>query len=89
MNRKDFKPGAKGYIVRMYGSVGLPDIHINEVHIEGFRDGDAFVYDKCNYEVLQIVDLRDVYYNRADAKKAVLRYLSKQHQKFMKGAVQC
>ena len=86
MNRKDFKQGKKGYIVRMYGSVGLPDIHINEVQIEGFRDGDAFVYDICNYSVIQIHDLRDVYYTRAEAKKAVLRYLSKQHQKFMKGA---
>ena len=89
MKKADFTKGRRGFIIRMYGDTKLSDIHISEVEVEGYRDGYAYVWDWANEQSVLIDDLRDVYYNREDAKKAVLRYLSKQHQKFMKGAVQC
>jgi len=89
MKKADFTKGRRGFIIRMCGGgAKLPDIHIHEVEVMGSRSAN-YVWDFASEQSVVIDDLRDMYYNRADAKKAVLRYLSKQHQKFMKGAVQC
>ena len=85
MRKADFKKGRRGFIIRMYGDTKLSDIHINEVEVMGSRSAN-YVWDFANEQSVIIDDLRDMYYNREDARKAVLRYLSKQYKKFMKGA---
>lgn len=82
MKKADFTKGRRGFIIRMYGDTKLSDIHINEVEIEGYRDGYAYVWDWENEESVMIDNLRDVYYTREEARKAVLRYLAKQYKKF-------
>ena len=82
MNRKDFQKGKQGFIIRMCGSVGLSNIYIEEVEVEGYRNGYLYVWDWANEESVTIDNLRDVYYTREEARKAVLRYLAKQYKKF-------
>ena len=85
MRKADFTKGRRGFIIRMYGDAKLSDIHIHEVEVMGSRSAN-YVWDFANEQSVIIDDLRDMYYNREDARKAVLRYLSKQYKKFMKGA---
>lgn len=89
MKRTDFKKGRRGFVVRTFGHIGCPlDIFIEEVKVIGIVDGCPAVWDVVNEESLFVSDLRDVFYNEKDARKQVVRYLSKQLKKFMKGGVE-
>ena len=86
MKRSDFKRGKPAYIIRMWRSTSLPNICIEEVEIEGIKNGYPSVWDWANEESVY-VELKDVYSTYEDARKKLLRYLSKQFQKHSKGTV--
>jgi len=87
MKKADFKKGRRGFIVRMHGKTNLSDIRINEVQVEGIADGYPSVWDLANEESL-FVELRDVFYSKEEARKHIVRFLSKQLKIFLKGAEQ-
>lgn len=90
MKRSDMKPGRTGLIiVAEHNSDATPvDIRIVEVELlHNCSKSFNIVYDPVgnrNYSV----EAKDVFYTRADARKRILRFLSAQHQKFMKGTVE-
>lgn len=88
MKRADFKQGRTGFIIRVGGEkIGTPHIYIEEVEIEGlFNDGtgQGAVWDYANEEEV-IVTPGQVFYSREDARKALLRYHSRQFKKIMEG----
>ena len=89
MKRTDFQDGKKGFIIRAVHNTDATPVNIRIVEVELLhkcRKTINIVYDPVenrNYSV----EAGDLFYNREDARKRILRFLSKQHQKFMKGVV--
>ena len=89
MKRSDMNPGRHGLIIRAEHNTDATPVNIRIVEVELLhkcRKGINIVYDPVenrNYSV----EPKDLFYNREDARKRILSFLSKQHQKFMKGVV--
>ena len=89
MKRTDFQDGKKGFIIRAVHNTDATPVNIRIIEVrlsKHFHGKKTLVFDaKSNpYEV----EPKDVLYTRETARIRVLGFLSKQHQKFMKGVVE-
>ena len=82
MKVSDFKRGAKGYIIYCNSKTKPTNITIKEIMVLGCYNDCGYVYDKDELGEFTIAT-GDVFYNREDAKKYLLSFFSKTHQKFM------
>lgn len=83
MKKADFKQGAKGFVYSFTRETSPTDTYIHEVEIEHVEDKYGYAWDFPNEQSIY-VEPKDVFYTYEEAKKALLRFLSKMHQKFMK-----
>lgn len=89
MKLDDMKPGRHGLIILGEHNTDATPVNIRIVDVDLLHKGKKginIVYDPVenrNYAV----GPEDLFYNREEARKRILRFLSKQHQKFMKGVV--
>jgi len=90
MKRTDMKAGKKGLIIVADHNSDATPVNIRIVEVELLHNCNKsfnIVYDPVgnrNYSV----KAKDLFYSRADARKRILSFLSKQHQKYMKGTVE-
>ena len=89
MKRTDFQDGNKGFIIRaVHNTDATPvNIRIIEVRLSKYFHGNKTVVFDAKSEAYEVAP-KDVFYNRKDARKKVLSFLSAQHQKFMQGVVE-
>ena len=88
MKKADFQDGNKGFIIRAEHNTDATPVNIRIVEVrlsKYFHGKKTLVFDaKGNpYEV----EPKDVFYTRWGARAKILRFLSAQHQKIMKGEV--
>ena len=83
MKKKDFIKGKEGYVYKCTKETTPTDIYIHKVEILTVYDSYAYAWDYENEENVY-VEPEDIFYTYEDAKKALLKFLSKMHQKFMK-----
>ena len=83
MKKKDFVKDKKGFIYRCNTDVTPTGISIHEIEIHTVYECWAYAWDYENEESIY-VEPKDIFYTYEDAKKALLKLLSKMHQKFMK-----
>lgn len=84
MKRTDFQDGNKGFIIRaVHNTDATPvNIRIIEVRLSKYFHGKKTVVFDAKTNAFE-VEPKDVFYNRKDARKKVLSFLSAQHQKHM------
>ena len=90
MKRSDMQHGRHGLIIRAEHSTDATPVNIRIIEVE--------LLHKCNKEINIVYDPvgnrnysvkpKDLFYNREDARKRILSFLSKQHQRYMKGVVE-
>lgn len=88
MKKADFQDGATGFIVRADHNTDATPVNIRIIKVrlsKYFYGKKTLVFDAKShpYEV----EPKDVFYTQWGARKKILSFLSKQHQKIMKGVV--
>ena len=84
MKKVDFIKGKIGYIIGVDSRISPDNFYIDEVEIEKYEgDGWGYVWHFAN-ETKEEVEIKKVYYSYKDAKKALLRFLSKMYQEHYK-----
>ena len=83
MKKKDFIKDKKGFIYRCNSSSTPTEISIHEIELHTVYDYWAYAWDYEDEESIY-VEPKDIFYTYEEAKKALLKFLSKMHQKFMK-----
>ena len=90
MKRSDMRAGKKGLIIVADHNSDATPVNIRIVEVELLHNCNKsfnIVYDPVGNRNF-CVKAKDLFYSRADARKRILSFLSKQHQKYMKGTVE-
>lgn len=84
MKKVDFVKGKVGYMIETDSRISPDRFYIDEVEIENYEgEGWGNVWDFAN-ERSEQVKIKNVFYSYKDAKKALLRFLSKAYQEHYK-----
>ena len=87
MKRTDFQDGKKGFIIRAVHNTDATPVNIRIIEVRISKYGTKFVVFDAKGDAYEVAP-KDVFYNRKDARKKILSFLSAQHQKFMQEVVE-